>query len=709
MKSEIQQLENRLKTTSNPAEMVRLLNELAVNVRTNDATRSLKLSEEAKKLAEKHSDKKGIAKSLWNMGVANRLLSEYKSALDDFNESLKLLKELNDTKEQGKVLNSAANVYANLSEYDNALKYLNDGLNLSRSVNDLENTASILSNMGVIYQETGDYTASLEKYLESMQTYNELQKEVPEILYINLGIVYHQLGDFPEALGYFLKSLAVAREKENKFDEGLALLNIAVVYGELKEHDKALNYLVKSLELLRKLGDKQQESDVLKNISMAYRGLENYEKALEFQFKVLKVRDEISDQGGKVDTLNHIGDIYYETSKFANAEKYFKDALILAKKIDNKVAETVSLLRLGRLSFKIDKYNRGFEYLNSALELAEKRNAKKEMYEIHKALYEGFKLAGNVGKALKHFEISYGIEKDITNIEADKKLKSLTIQHQIQTADKEKRIAVQEKEIFRLKNVELAEINEKLNYLNEEKNMFLGIAAHDLKNPLSGIMSFAKKLRLNFDNLKKEDVIEYTDEIEKATDKMIQLVMEVLDITAIESGRRNFNYEEIDPGVVAQRVVLDYRERAQNKNIEIVYNAEENLGIVTDKSALRQILDNLVSNAVKFSPLGKKIFVTVKQNGNMIRFEIKDEGPGLTEKDKIRLYGKFSRLSAQPTGGENSTGLGLSIVKNLTEALGGKVRCESREGKGALFTVELPRSMHNEEAAMQGTTAFNIT
>ena len=215
MKSEIQQLENRLKITSNPAEMVRLLNELAVNVRTNDATRSLKLSEEAKKLAEKHSDKKGIAKSLWNMGVANRLLSEYKSALDDFNESLKLLKELNDTKEQGKVLNSAANVYANLSEYDNALKYLNDGLNLSRSVNDLENTASILSNMGVIYQETGDYTASLEKYLESMQTYNELQKEVPEILYINLGIVYHQLGDFPEALGYFLKSLAVAREKEN--------------------------------------------------------------------------------------------------------------------------------------------------------------------------------------------------------------------------------------------------------------------------------------------------------------------------------------------------------------------------------------------------------------------------------------------------------------------------------------------------------------
>jgi signal transduction histidine kinase len=382
--------------------------------------------------------------------------------------------------------------------------------------------------------------------------------------------------------------------------------------------------------------------------------------------------------------------LYYETNKHANAEKYFKDALILAKKIDNKVAETVSLLRLGRLSFKLEKNHRGFEYLFAALKLAEERNAKKELFEIHRALYDAYKLTGNAEEALKHFEISYEIEKELTNIEADKKLKSLTIQHQIQSANKERTIAVQEKEIFRLKNVALAEINEKLNFLNEEKNMFLGIAAHDLKNPLSGIMSFAKKLKENYDSLGKENIIEYAGEIEKASRKMFQLVLEVLDITAIESGKRNFNYEEINPAVVAERVILDYRERASAKNMEIVFTPEENLYLMTDKSALRQILDNLVSNAVKFSQYGKKIYVSVKENYNLIRFEIKDEGPGLTEKDKIKLYGKFSRLSAQPTGGENSTGLGLSIVKNLTEALGGKVHCESREGKGALFIVELP-------------------
>jgi signal transduction histidine kinase/Tfp pilus assembly protein PilF len=690
MSSKIVQIENKLKGTSNPEEMIDLLNELSAAVRTVDANRSLKLSDEAIKLAEKHGNKKGLALSLWNRGVANRLISEYQSSLKDFNDSLEILKEINETKEQGKVLNSAANVYANIGDYENALKYLNDSLKISQSINDLDNIASVLSNMGVVYQETGDYPSSLEKYLESMQAYNGLDREFPEVLLNNVGVVYHKLGDYPEALGYHFRSLTAAQEKENKYDEGFALLNIAMVYSEITEHDKALNYLTKSLEILRELGNKPGESDVLRNIGIAYQGLEDYEKALEFQFKVLKVREEISDLTGKADTLIHIGNIYFQTGKLANAEKYYKDALALSKQVDNKVIETLSLMHLGKILFKNKSYSRGFEFLTAALKLAEKRNAKKEMYEIHRALYEGYKLAGDITRALKHHEISYEIEKEITDFEADKKLKSLTIQHQIQTADKERRIAVQEKEIFRLKNVELAEINEKLNRLNEEKNIFLGIAAHDLKNPLSGIMSLTGKIQKRGEESNQNELIGYTGEIEKAVKKMMWLVTEMLDITAIESGKRNLNFEEFNPAIVLQRVVFDYREKAETKKIEIEYTAEDNLIINTDKSALRQIIDNLVSNAVKFSPESKKIYVSVSHRDGFIKFGIKDEGPGLTEKDKTKLFGKFTKLSAQPTGGEDSTGLGLSIVKNLTEMLGGSVRCEGKEGEGAAFIVELP-------------------
>jgi signal transduction histidine kinase len=164
----------------------------------------------------------------------------------------------------------------------------------------------------------------------------------------------------------------------------------------------------------------------------------------------------------------------------------------------------------------------------------------------------------------------------------------------------------------------------------------------------------------------------------------------MLDITAIESGKRNLNFEEFNPAIVLQRVVFDYREKAEAKKIEIEYTAEDNLIINTDKLALRQIIDNLVSNAVKFSPESKKIYVSVNHRNGFIEFRIKDEGPGLTDKDKSKLFGKFTKLTAQPTGGEDSTGLGLSIVKNLTGMLGGSVRCESKEGEGAEFIVELP-------------------
>jgi signal transduction histidine kinase len=105
-----------------------------------------------------------------------------------------------------------------------------------------------------------------------------------------------------------------------------------------------------------------------------------------------------------------------------------------------------------------------------------------------------------------------------------------------------------------------------------------------------------------------------------------------------------------------------------------------------------EIFDNLVSNAVKYSPQGRNIYVRVARQAENVLIAVQDEGPGLSEDDKAKLFGKFTRLSARPTAGEHSTGLGLSIVKRMVEAMNGKVWCESELGKGATFIVELPRS-----------------
>jgi two-component system sensor histidine kinase/response regulator len=121
----------------------------------------------------------------------------------------------------------------------------------------------------------------------------------------------------------------------------------------------------------------------------------------------------------------------------------------------------------------------------------------------------------------------------------------------------------------------------------------------------------------------------------------------------------------------------------------------EHAAVQADPTALSQVLGNLVSNAVKFSPPGKEISIGLRSADSYVECYIQDQGPGFTEADKTRMFQRYGRLSAQPTGGEPSAGLGLSIVKKLVEAMGGALICESTAGSGARFTVRLPKALQH--------------
>ena len=151
------------------------------------------------------------------------------------------------------------------------------------------------------------------------------------------------------------------------------------------------------------------------------------------------------------------------------------------------------------------------------------------------------------------------------------------------------------------------------------------------------------------------------------------------------------NYTITDLEEVTKRVISALKIQSDNKKITVKANLSS-LKANIDKGLLEQILDNLISNAIKFSNSHTSIFITLKSNEDNIYFEIEDEGPGISEADKLKLFQKFQKLTAQPTAGENSTGLGLSIVKKYVDALNGKVWCESEIGKGSKFIVAFSKS-----------------
>jgi two-component system, sensor histidine kinase and response regulator len=249
----------------------------------------------------------------------------------------------------------------------------------------------------------------------------------------------------------------------------------------------------------------------------------------------------------------------------------------------------------------------------------------------------------------------------------------------------------------------LQEVRRSENRLREskaEKNEFLSIVAHDLRSPLSNIVTSADIVAQDSEEMPREQVKEFAEIICASGKHMIHLVENLMDLNAIEQGRMKMEIAPLELGEVVRSVAANYDAKAKAKQQKLSFVEEHGpLVAMADPHSAIQIFNNLVSNAIKYSPLGKRIDILLRPNNGMIRCEIRDEGPGLSKDDLQKMFGKFAKLSPRPTAGEPSTGLGLSIVKKMVEAAGGNVWCESEQGKGSTFVVEL-RSAPVPEPAM---------
>jgi len=244
------------------------------------------------------------------------------------------------------------------------------------------------------------------------------------------------------------------------------------------------------------------------------------------------------------------------------------------------------------------------------------------------------------------------------------------------------------KDIVRQK-AEIEENNQKLIELNNEKSNIIGIVAHDLKNPLTSAFTMANILKSESNNLDEEQT-QCINVIEKSINRMNDMINRLLDIRKIEDKISELKLEKVNLRKIIRDVNNNLSNEINRKKISLSVEAEE-LYAKVDPDYAVQVFENLISNAIKFSPPNREVKVILAKDNGKARTEIIDEGPGLTEDDKKKVFGKFQRLSAKPTGGEQSTGLGLSIVKKYVEAMNGKVWCESEAGRGANFIVEFTR------------------
>ncbi len=231
----------------------------------------------------------------------------------------------------------------------------------------------------------------------------------------------------------------------------------------------------------------------------------------------------------------------------------------------------------------------------------------------------------------------------------------------------------------------------------EAKDHFLGVAAHDLKAPLTGIEGLVELIKMENKNLSPTQA-EYLGHIQYSCKKMQRLIIDILDVNRIEQGKAKVNWQKVRIMHILGQIKLGFASQATKKNIDLQIEGIDAI-METDPDGLSRILENLVSNAIKFSPSMKKVSLSVSSENHQVKFKVSDEGPGIPQEEQPRLFKKFQRLSNRPTNSEISTGLGLSIVKELATQLGGEITFTSEVGKGSTFIVRLPQFHRGGEAS----------
>lgn len=242
------------------------------------------------------------------------------------------------------------------------------------------------------------------------------------------------------------------------------------------------------------------------------------------------------------------------------------------------------------------------------------------------------------------------------------------------------------------KRRELEEKNKELAELNKLKSQFLGVAAHDLRNPMGAIHAFAEMLRDAKDNFSIEEVDEYLKIIQESSKFSLNLLNELLDISKIEMGHLDLVFEELDVVDLVNETVKINSIFARKKKIKIdVVFSVENRMLHLDKNKIEQVLHNLLSNAIKYSNSKTKIEVQLTESEKEYTISVKDEGVGIPEEELSQLFTNFGRTSAKTTANESSTGLGLAITKKIVTAHRGTISANSELGVGSVFSFTLPK------------------
>jgi len=628
------------------------------------------------------------------------------------------------------------NVYANKNDSVFAFSSVDKIIGEAQKINYLSGVSSAVQLKGYLYLSYGNYDLAKKYIFEAYEQNKKLNnvKVLAQNLRI-LGIYYERREEYEKALDYFFQSLNLRTKIKDL--KGIAECNasIGIIFHYTSQIQKAVFYYKKALVFYLNENNTKSVSDIQSNIAAAYNSLGNPDSAIYFLNGVIVAENKMKDFIGLGQSYHNLGISYSMLGNFSKALDCFKQAIKNTGGGENNANNVTSYRLAGGLLIKLKQYIEAEKYLLISEKISKKNGIGEELIENYNKLSELYELKGDFKKSIHYASLKTNFKDSMAQLntklsldEIEAKYKGLEKSHEIEllkaqnetleqqskynyalafgflvlvvistilvfyvkTLKTTKNILVHQNEVINGKNRESEIQNQHLEKLISENQTLMGVLAHDLRAPFSKLIGLVNILE---DDENEEEKTLYINFMKGICKDALQLIQDTVNISQIY----NENAEELKqkmelfkPSELLENSLNTFKAVALEKQISISFaDSTTDIELRSSKEYLCRIFDNLISNAIKFSPANTNITLTSSKMSDKLVFSFKDEGPGFTEADKKQMFTRFKKLSARPTGNEVSSGLGLFIVKQLVDLIGAKIYLITEQGKGSEFLIEL--------------------
>lgn len=595
-------------------------------------------------------------------------------------------------------------------EYTDSLYHINNEL-------DVRHQRAIVNNLMGDYSryKYSDYAQSALFYLVAADLYEQVNDLLfADTMYGAAAINYHYLGNYGKAVELLMKCYEFEKEIDDKESLSSTLNSLGVVHSHWGENEVALRFFREALEVERTLNRPLNYSNRLASLAKETLLLGDAKEALTLIEEALTIDDTLDEKlkGDRMAVhLNIKGDIYYDMDSLTQSETSFRDGLQFFEAKGNQRMVIVSLLSLGRLYLKGKKYNEASEVLNRCIVLSDQYNIRRSKHDAYRFLYQVHKENNQPITALSNLEHYMLLNDSLFKESSQKQINEFQVKYE--TQEKELEIIRQQSEIDRHKTKQhiyigglivagilliflfiIVQLRNKRNHAlaetNATKDKFFSIISHDLKNPAISLRDALQQLINHGDKWDSDSLSLYYEELLKSANGQVELLYNLLNWAQVQTGRMPYNPTQLDLTAELRPDIALIKNITDSKGITLDIRMPDSAIVTGDRNMLTTVVRNLLTNAVKFTDKGGRVTLEIKPEGKEgYTVSVADTGIGMSREQMETFFRIDSQRSLIGTAGEQGSGLGLVVCKELIEKHGSSLHVESEIGKGSLFRFKV--------------------